>query len=135
MLQDTDFFDKLAKFSEVGADVLCVVEHQESVSPDERYDVNLTWKFRGSVMGRSKYIIEPIGDEYQLFWLHLEFVQEWQNKGLYTTLVKNYSVSLPPYGIVRVVAMPEDKEAESRLASQGFAWVGHEFALDLRKPI
>lgn len=134
MLQDTDLFERLADLSNVGGDVSCSVEWAESPSPDERYDVNLTWAYRHKTVGTGHYIIEPKfnSDEFRLFWVHLEFIEDWQDKGLYTTLVKSYA-ALPAYGITEVVATPWDKEAERRLSSEGFAWVGHEFVLDLRK--
>lgn len=135
MLQDTDLFDKLPELSNVGGDVHATVEWTESVSPDERYEVLVSWRFRGELVGAAKYVIEPVfGTEaFKLYWVHLEFKEEWQDKGLYSTLVKNYRL-LPTYGINTIVASPSNKEAERRLASAGFGWVGPEFVLDLTEP-
>jgi hypothetical protein len=130
MLQDTDFFDKLAQWSTLG-DVHAHVEWAESPSPDERYDVTVTWRYRSSKVGEGRYVIEPVvgTDEYRLFWTSLAFIDEWQAKGLYTELVKLYASYMPAYHIAGVATVPWDKEAERRLASQGFEWVDHDFYL------
>jgi hypothetical protein len=136
MLQDTDFFDKLAQFSTVGEDVPVTIEWEESPSADERYSITMQWRFRKEKVGEAYYVIEPIfgTDELRLFWINLEFIEDWQDKGLYSTLVKNYKADLPRYGITEVVTVLGTKESERRLASQGFAWVGDQFVLDLTAP-
>lgn len=136
MLQDTDLFDKLPELSNVGGDVHATVQWTESVSPDERYEITLIWRFRGKIVGDGWYVIEPIvnSDKFRLYWVNLRFIEEWQDKGLYTTLVKNLR-TLPAYGINTIAATPADKDAEARLASQGFRWIGHEFVLDLTEPV
>lgn len=130
MLQDTDFFEKLEVKSSLG-DVLAHVEWSESVSPDERYDVHIDWRFRGKLVGNGNYVIEPVvgTDKFRLYWIALQFAPEWQAKGLYTELVKLYANFMPIYDIAGVAATPWDKDAERRLASQGFAWDGHDFYL------
>ncbi len=133
MLQDTDLFTQLEKWLTIG-DVLPTVKWEEAPSPDERYTVGVTWKFRSERVGEATFIIEPVfgTDDFRLFWLHLAFKDDWQNKGLYSTIVEQMSKPLLRYGIIETVANPTDKEAERRLASQGFAWVGNAFTLDHR---
>jgi hypothetical protein len=137
MLQDTDFFDKLPELSNVGGDVHAEVEWSESPSPDERYQIKMRWTFRGKTVGGASYVIEPIlgTDEFRLYWITLEFVDDWQNKGLYKTLVRNYAGVVNEYGITEIIAQPLDMEAERRLASMGFAWRGNFFSLDLTHPV
>jgi hypothetical protein len=132
MLQDTDFFEKLEAWLTLG-DVLPGVDWSESPSPDERYNVLVEWRFRGRVVGNAQFVIEPVfdSDHYRLFWIGLRFIEEWQQKGLYTEIVKSLSNPLPSYNVVEVVAAPWDKEAERRLASQGFEWRDNRFVLDL----
>lgn len=122
--------------SDVGGDVHASLTWSESVSPDERYDVLIEWRFRGDLVGSGHYVIEPVlnTDDYRLYWIALSFIDDWQDKGLYTTLVGRYRM-LAQYGIKTISATPLDKEAERRLASQGFEWVEHEFVLDLTKPV
>lgn len=137
MLQDTDLFDKLLELSNVGGDVHAELTWSESVSPDERYDVSILWRYRSDTVGLANYVIEPVlntDGEYRLYWIALQFNDDWQDKGLYTTLVNQYRV-LPQYGIKTIAATPWTKEAETRLASQGFEWVDHEFILDLTKAV
>jgi hypothetical protein len=130
---DLELFDKLPEWLTIG-DVLAYVEWSESPTPDERYDVKVEWKFRGEPVGEASIIIEPIfeTDEFRFFWRGLRFIDEWQKKGLYSEIVKQLPPKALKYGIVETVAAPWDKEAERRLASQGFEWRGFEFVLDFR---
>lgn len=136
MLQDTDMFDKLEGWLTMG-DVLPTVDWHESVSPDERYEVNVLWRFRNARVGEAQFFIEPIlnSDEYRIYWVNLRFIEEWQNKGLYADIVGQLPAGMLPYGVVEVYATPWDKEAERRLAAEGFEWRGTEFVLDFRKVV
>lgn len=132
MLKDTDFFDKLEQWVTIG-DVLPTVTWQEAVGPDERYEVHIVWKFRDKQVGIADIIIEPLLDDtFRFYWVYLSFADEWQNKGLYSTLIEQLPPNLLKYGIVEIVATPQDKEAERRLASKGFQWRGPLFVLDHR---
>lgn len=126
-----DLFKHLEEWTSIG-DVLATVTWREIPGPDERYDVDIVWRFRGDKIGTGHYVILPVfgTDEHRLYWDGLVFVPEWQGKDLYTNLVKSYAERMQPYGIVGVVAAPQDTEAERRLASQGFVWDGTEFVLD-----
>lgn len=133
MLQDTDFFKRFEALSTLG-DVHAQVEWEESPSPDERYQVIITWRFRSKRVGEASIVIEPVlgTDEFRLFWVWLSWEEDWRDKGLYSELLKSYVGELPTYGVTSIVASPRDKQAETILASQGFEWVGHEFVADLR---
>jgi hypothetical protein len=132
MLQDTDFFTNLETPLTIG-DVLPTVVWSESVSPDERYLVTIVWRFRGDKVGEGTFVIEPILDseQFRVYWVHLGFIEDWQAKGLYSTIVEQLSPYLYSHGIVEVWATPWNKEAEGVLASRGFAWRGPEFVLIL----
>lgn len=137
MLQDTDFFTRLEEWCTLG-DVLPKVAWFESVSPDERYEVLIEWRFRGKSVGTGQFIIEPIIEQpgkFRLYWISLQFVEEWQAKGLYTTIVNVFASNMMRYGVIEVVATPTDKIAEQRLAAGGFEWRGHSFVLDFQKVV
>ena len=132
---DHDLFKHLEEWSSLG-DVLATVTWEELPSPDERYSVTLEWRFRSEHVGNGHFIIHPVElDEkhMRLYWDGLVFTDEWQGKGIYSNLVKQYAPRMLPYGVIGVVTTPWNAEAESRLASQGFEWVGHEFVLDFAK--
>lgn len=133
---DPAFFDGLNEWSTLG-DALATSTWSESVSPDERYDVTITWKYRGHEMGKAELTVEPIldTDKYRLFWKGLTLDPEWQNQGVYTNLVDRFATSMPRFGVVEVIATPWDKEAERRLASRGFKWRGNVFVLDFGQVI
>jgi hypothetical protein len=135
MLQDTDFFTQLERWSTLG-DVLPSVHWVESVSPDERYEIAIEWKFRSKTVGTAYFIIEPIIEDpghFRLYWVSLQFTEDWQAKGLYTTIVNSFSPNMLRYGVIECVATPTDKIAEARLAAGGFEWRGQSFVLDFQK--
>lgn len=133
MLKDTDFFTELAKWSTLG-DVHAQVEWREEVSPDERYVVEISWRYRSRLVGSSKIGIHPIlnTDEFEVFWVNIEFTDEWRDKNLYSELVKAYMDHMPDYGITRFIGAPSDKTAEGIYKATGFEWTGTAFALDLK---
>jgi hypothetical protein len=141
MLHDTDFFDKLPEWTTLGGDVAVTVEWEEAAGPDERYDIALTWHYKRQRLGDARFSIEQRFDPdtqqpfYRVFWQHLEFADNFQDKGFYATLMAGVRANLPRYGISEVQAAPLSKEAERRLITQGFEWRGHEFVVDLTRPV
>lgn len=132
MLQDTDFFKQFPGWSSIG-DVHARVEWSESPTPDERYTVFTTWRFRSKIIGSSEIIIEPVlnTDEFRVLWINIEFVSEWRDKGLYSLLVQAYMDNMPAYGVTSFVGAPVDKTAEAIYKATGFEWEGFSFVLRL----
>lgn len=136
MLQDSDFFDKLPEWMNIGEDVRIDLRWEESPSPDERYAVSATWQYQGEQIGDAQYVIEPIfgTDEFRLWWVSLRFDEAHQRQGYYTRLMDTFVTHMPVYGITEIVAVPWDKDSEKALASRGFKWRGNVFVADLVAP-
>lgn len=132
MLQDTDFFEKLPGWLAIG-DVHVQIQWEESPGLDERYDVGLTYRFRGKAIGHANLIIAPVVgvDEYMINWGSLEFVEEWQDKGLFSQTLAAWVDNGPRYGVTSIMAGPRDKEVEAIFAASGFEWGPRGFVVDL----
>lgn len=132
MLQGSPMFDKLDDWLSV-SDVQATTTCAATPSPDERYSLDIVWRFRSKQIGHASVIIEPVfgTDEFRFLWVILEWVEDWQNKGLYSELVEALTDKLPAYGVTSFVAAPRDSTAEAILASAGFEWVDNSFKLDL----
>jgi hypothetical protein len=132
MLQDTDFFDKMEEWSSFG-DVLATVKWEESPSPDERYRIDVDFRFRGDRIGFADVTLEPIFgiDQFNVVWRNIEFVPEWQNKNLYTQWLAQWIIHGPAYGITRMSGAPVDVKAEAIYMASGFEWTPRGFELDM----
>lgn len=130
---DTELFDNLAEWVSMG-DVIAQVNWSTKPAQDERYTIRIDWRYQSKIVGYANITIEPIfgTDEFRLLWEDLQWVEDWQRKGLYTELVERMFVHMPRYGIAEIVAAPADAQAEQVLASRGFKWANHNFTLDLR---
>lgn len=134
MLQDTDFFDKLAEFSMFG-DVHAEVQWEESPSPDERYSVRVEWRFRSEYVGKAEIVIEPVmgEDGFNVFWMNIEFASKWQDKGLYTQYLLGWIANARQYKLLTMGGAPRDKKAEVIYRASGFEWdAAKGFVLDLQ---
>lgn len=136
MLQDSDFFERLEGWMNIGEDVRVILKWEESPSPDERYAVNIEWRYQGEQLGLANYVIEPIlgTDELRVVWINLNFAERFQRQGFYTTLINACIDNMPRYGVTEIQTAPLNKDAETALASRGFKWRNNVFVADLVEP-